>query len=1026
VLLSLGSSGIAMPNHVAIATNESATPLASGGPTGYQPLQLAQAYGFNQTSYNGSGTTIAIVDSYDDPNIVNDLKAFNTQFNLPQLTASTSPGAGGVATFTVMNQSGGATSQTGGTSSAPPADSTGGWETEEALDVEWAHAMAPGASIVLVEANSDYLSDLFTAVQAANTLGANVVSMSWGGSEFAGENSYDSSFTTPGVVYVNASGDSGAPVGYPGASPDVVAVGGTTLNLTSQNNISSESGWSGSGGGISADEAQPSYQHGIVTQSSSRRTNPDVAYDANPSTGVPVYDSFDTSTAWGQWGGTSIAAPQWAALFAIADQARAAGGQGPLISTQALSLLYATYNSSSYSSDFHDITSGTSTGSPHYTAGTGYDLVTGLGTPNASQLVNVLGGATSSPTTTVTHFAITPTSTGPAGSSFSFTITALNSSNNTVAGYNGTVRVTSTDGQAVLPANPTLSSGMGSFSVTLKTAGSQTVAATDTVNSALTGSATVSVSPAGASKLAFLQQPTNVMVGATITPAVTVAIEDLYSNVITTDNSDSVTLAIGPNSGSGTLGGAATGVLVNGGVASFSNLTISGSGAYTLVATATLNSGPASVTSTSFNATTAAPQPAGTIEGFESGNLSSYTLQGPAPAPFSVSTAAEHNGTYGLVATGGSDWIYRNDPAVQVQPGETLSVWLQFQGSASGAAYFGFASNSSRTLSFVVSPATNQLLIELNANRVTVLGSIRTPSSTWKANSWYRLEVDWGTNNAIVGKLYDSSGTNLLASLTSAYTVTGSGGIAFSATGAGSKYFDTVQMVPAGTAISIHALPSLTQGSLVLGNSSAVTSPQIGLTPPPIVISVPAGTPAGQQVLVIAVPVVTAAPSALAPVPSTGANLGTNAALVSPLATIVPARPVQPLLGPSQRVERILASPDPAPEDRLPPDLEPLFAPAIETSVPLPAGGLEAPAVPLSLLRTWDSAITAFAAGEVERVLSPAPVSRPTGTGSDHVRSALESTLVAGAAVFIAMKGVTRAALEAVVTGRKDRDNLPL
>ena len=191
-LLSLGPPGFAVPNDVAMPTSESATPLANAGPTGYQPSQLAQAYGFNQISDNGSGTTIAIVDAYDDPNIVNDLKTFNTQFSLPQLTASTSPGAGGVATITVMNQTGGVTSQTGGTSSPPPTDQTGGWETEEALDVESAHAMAPGANIVLVEANSNSNSDLFTAVQAANNLGVNVVSMSWGGSEFSGENSYDS------------------------------------------------------------------------------------------------------------------------------------------------------------------------------------------------------------------------------------------------------------------------------------------------------------------------------------------------------------------------------------------------------------------------------------------------------------------------------------------------------------------------------------------------------------------------------------------------------------------------------------------------------------------------------------------------------------------------------------------------------------------------------------------------------------------------------------------------------------------
>jgi subtilase family serine protease len=187
-----------------------------------------------------------------------------------------------------------------------------------------------------------------------------------------------------------------------------------------------------------------------------------VAFDANPATGVPVYDSYDTSAPWGQWGGTSIAAPQWAALFAIADQARAAAGAGPLSSTQALSLLYATYNTTSFASDFHDVTSGTSTGHPHYSAGTGCDLVTGPGTPTANQLVNLLTGQTS--TSTVTHFGITATSTSTAGSSFNITVTALNSSNNTVTGYNGTVRFSSTDGQAALPGNSTLSSGVGTFS----------------------------------------------------------------------------------------------------------------------------------------------------------------------------------------------------------------------------------------------------------------------------------------------------------------------------------------------------------------------------------------------------------------------------------------------------------------------------------------------------------------------------------------------------------------------------------
>ena len=159
------------------------------------------------------------------------------------------------------------------------------------------------------------------------------------------------------MTFVASSGDSGAPVGYPAISSKVLSVGGTTLNLNSQGGYLSESGWSGSGGGISAYESQPSYQKGVVTQSTTYRTNPDVAYDANPSTGFPVYDSYNNpaSAPWGQWGGTSDAAPQWAALIAIADQGRALAGKAALDgATQTLPMLYALP-----SSDFHDITSGT-------------------------------------------------------------------------------------------------------------------------------------------------------------------------------------------------------------------------------------------------------------------------------------------------------------------------------------------------------------------------------------------------------------------------------------------------------------------------------------------------------------------------------------------------------------------------------------------------------------------------------------------------------------------------------------------
>jgi hypothetical protein len=373
----------AQPQLVRFSPDGGATPYSTSGPTGTTPAQIRHAYGFDQIFFSGgtvagdgSGTTIAIVDAYDDPTIANDLHQFDLRFGLPD------------PTFTKVNQNGGST---------PPA-ANHGWASEIALDVEWAHAIAPGASILLVEANSNSTSDLFAAVRyAAGRTGVVAVSMSWGSGEFGGETGSDSgTFTTPsghaGVTFVASSGDSGAPDSYPSASPNVLSVGGTTLRLDAAGNILSESGWRGSGGGLSSAEAQPSYQQGLVIHSGStvisangRRANPDVSYDSDPATGFPVYDTYNNpvATPWGQWGGTSDAAPQWAALIAIADQGRALGGVASLDGrNDILPRLYQLPGS-----DFHDIATGTSTGTPNYSAGPGYDLVTGLGTPVANILV---------------------------------------------------------------------------------------------------------------------------------------------------------------------------------------------------------------------------------------------------------------------------------------------------------------------------------------------------------------------------------------------------------------------------------------------------------------------------------------------------------------------------------------------------------------------------------------------------------------------------------------------------------------
>ncbi len=217
--------------------------------------------------------------------------------------------------------------------------------------------------------------------------------------KFAGierQTSDDAIFTTPsnhaGVTFVASTGDTGKPGEYPAYSPNVVGVGGTTLNLVN-GQYSSETTWSDSGGGISAFESQPTFQNGVVTQSTTQRTEPDVAMDANPATGVPVYDSWDygTTSPWVSFGGTSLAAPMFSATVAIADQGRVIEEKGTLDgASQTLPLLY-----SISAGDFHDITSGVGNGTGQ-NPGPGYDLVTGRGSPVANSLIPDLVGVVSS------------------------------------------------------------------------------------------------------------------------------------------------------------------------------------------------------------------------------------------------------------------------------------------------------------------------------------------------------------------------------------------------------------------------------------------------------------------------------------------------------------------------------------------------------------------------------------------------------------------------------------------------------
>lgn len=333
-------------------------------PDGYQPSQIKKAYGLNQLSTTGIGQTIAIVEAYGNPNIKKDLSVFSKQFNLPK------------ADLQIVYPQG------------KPKKIDSGWSLETSLDVEWAHALAPDAKILLVIAKSASVSDLVSAVDYATSYGAQVVSMSWGTTEFSSETSYDSHFQHSGVVFVSSSGDRGSGVHWPASSPYVLSVGGTTLNIDSDGNYLRETAWSGSGGGISSYESRQNYQDNWIDVVGSYRGVPDVSWDADPNTGVAVYNSTSSNgqSGWFKVGGTSFGAPSWAAIIVLTNQERTS----PLTSIDAVTRLYKTAGisgSADYITDYHDISEGSNGG---YSAQAGYDLVTGIGTPQVNSLIPVL------------------------------------------------------------------------------------------------------------------------------------------------------------------------------------------------------------------------------------------------------------------------------------------------------------------------------------------------------------------------------------------------------------------------------------------------------------------------------------------------------------------------------------------------------------------------------------------------------------------------------------------------------------
>jgi subtilase family serine protease len=316
---------------------------ASPAVAGWAPIDFQTRYHL-PSGTNGAGQIVAIVDAYDNPNVATDLATYRTQFGL------------GTANFTKYNQNG----QQGNY----PSGSTG-WGVEEDLDVQMVSAVCPKCTIYLIEANSSFTSDLETAEAEAVTLGAHIVSNSWG---CPGSNNCDtpSKFNTPGVVYLASAGDSGYGTQAPAALGTVVSVGGTVLSKNGT--VYSEMTWNGTGSGCATGITKPSWQH---DSGCTYRTMNDVSAVAF---GVAEYDSYG-GYGWFTVGGTSVSSPMIGGVFGLAGNA----------STRTDAKQFWTQLDRKSDRNLHDIKTGNNGScSPSYlcTAGAEYDGPTAFGTPN--------------------------------------------------------------------------------------------------------------------------------------------------------------------------------------------------------------------------------------------------------------------------------------------------------------------------------------------------------------------------------------------------------------------------------------------------------------------------------------------------------------------------------------------------------------------------------------------------------------------------------------------------------------------
>jgi len=341
---------------VPIVTDSRGRPLR-GPPiagTSYTAAQLRAAYGIpKDNGAPGSGPTVAVVDAYGYPGAESDLAQYRSTMSLGDCTTAN-------GCLSIVGQDGG----------APPTKTNLGWEQETALDLDMVSAMCPSCKILLVEADSNNFTDLSAAVQWAAGQNVIAISNSYGGSEGSWVGSVDADYQNPNGVVTASTGDSGYGVQFPASGSSVTATGGTTLHYSTSSRT--ETAWSGAGSGCSSYIGKPPWQSTIPDSLCPNRAVADVSADADPNTGVKVYGPTRRGSGWLVFGGTSVASPLIAGVYAEAvvqnnSAAPTAGG------------VYGN------ASSLHDITSGSNGscgGTALCTSVTGWDGPTGLGTPD--------------------------------------------------------------------------------------------------------------------------------------------------------------------------------------------------------------------------------------------------------------------------------------------------------------------------------------------------------------------------------------------------------------------------------------------------------------------------------------------------------------------------------------------------------------------------------------------------------------------------------------------------------------------